>query len=88
VKKILLVDEIDDSRTTLVFCLNELLRYNPDQVAIAVIHNKLKTKNADFPGNILYFCGSDVENKWVVYPWSATDIDEHDRLAGMQSSII
>jgi hypoxanthine phosphoribosyltransferase len=83
-KKILLVDEIDDSRTTLVFCLNELLRYNPEQVAIAVIHNKLKKKNADFPHNILYFCGGDVENKWVVYPWSAPDIDEHDRLAGTQ----
>lgn len=84
-KKILLVDEIDDSRTTLVFCLNELLRYDPAQVAIAVIHNKLKTKKAHFPYNILYFCGSDVENKWVVYPWNATDIDEHDRLAHIQS---
>ncbi|MBN2533133.1 MAG: phosphoribosyltransferase [Spirochaetales bacterium] len=84
-KKILLVDEIDDSRTTLVFCLNELLRHDPAQVAIAVIHNKIKTKNADFPQKILYFCGSDVENKWVVYPWSALDIDEHDRLAYHQS---
>lgn len=87
-KKILLVDEIDDSRTTLVFCLNELLQHHPDQVAIAVIHNKLKIKNADFPKKILYFCGSDVENKWVVYPWSAADIDEHDRLAELQSKKI
>jgi uncharacterized protein len=82
-KRILLVDEIDDSRTTLVFCLNELLRYDPLQVAVAVIHNKVKTKRAHFPHNILYFCGDDVEDKWVVYPWSAVDIDEHDRKAGL-----
>jgi hypoxanthine phosphoribosyltransferase len=80
-KRILLVDEIDDSRTTLVFCLKELLRHSPEQVAIAVIHNKQKKKNAEFPHDVLYFCGEDVENKWVEYPWSALDIDEHDRLA-------
>ena len=87
-KKILLVDEIDDSRTTLVFCLQELLRHLPEQVAIAVIHNKKKKKNADFPRKVLYFCGDEVENKWVVYPWSAADIDEHDRLAVRQSSVL
>ncbi|MBN2440447.1 MAG: phosphoribosyltransferase [Spirochaetales bacterium] len=82
-KRILLVDEIDDSRTTLVFCLNELLHHEPKQVAIAVIHNKKKIKNADFPHEVVYFCGEYIEDKWVEYPWSALDIDEHDRCAAI-----
>ena len=41
-RRILLVDEVDDSRTTLEYCVRELLRHNPEEIAVAVLHNKNK----------------------------------------------
>ena len=38
-KKVLLVDEVDDSRTTLEYCLTELLSHNPTEIAVAVTCN-------------------------------------------------
>ena len=34
-KKILLVDEVDDSRVTLEYCLRELLSYNPEKIPVS-----------------------------------------------------
>ena len=48
-KRILLVDEIDDSRVTLEYCLRELLSHDPAEIAVAVLHNKLKEKRGDLP---------------------------------------
>lgn len=31
-----------------------------------------------------YFAARTVEDLWICYPWEATDIDEHDRLASEQ----
>lgn len=76
-KKVLLVDEIDDSRSTLVYCLTELMRHKPSKIAVAVLHNKLKEKRAEFPKGIQYFRGEDLEDHWVIYPWDAEDIEEH-----------
>lgn len=45
-KKILLVDEVDDSRVTLEYCLRELLSHEPLEMAVAVLHNKKKEKEA------------------------------------------
>ena len=82
-KKILLVDEIDDSRVTLEYCLRELLSHDPKEIAVAVIHNKLKKKNGAYPDEVKkIFFGEEIEDHWVVYPWDAEDIDLHDREAG------
>ncbi len=82
-KKVLLVDEIDDSRVTLEYCLRELLSHDPKEIAVAVIHNKLKKKNGTYPEEIKQiFFGEEIEDHWVVYPWDAEDIDAHDREAG------
>lgn len=80
-KRILLVDEIDDTRTTLAYCLRELLRYNPSEIAVAVLHMKKKQKKDQFPGGIKhYFVGKEIDDKWIYYPWDAKDIDEYNKL--------
>jgi hypothetical protein len=33
----------------------------------------------------LYKAARTVGDVWINYPWEATDIDEHDRLAGEQT---
>jgi len=81
-RRVLLVDEVDDSRTTLAYCLRELLRHRPAEIAVAVLHNKLKPKRDAFPPEIQrYFCGQEVPDGWICYPWDAVDIDRHNELA-------
>ncbi|MDC7126484.1 MAG: phosphoribosyltransferase family protein [Spirochaetales bacterium] len=77
-KKILLVDEVDDSRTTLEYCLKELLRAEPAEIAVAVLHDKEKEKRGSIPAEIKrYFYGAKLPDKWICYPWDAIDIDKH-----------
>ena len=81
-KKILLVDEVDDSRVTLEYCLRELLRHRPKEIAVAVLHNKDKEKRGTLPEGVeRYHCGEVLEDRWISYPWDADDIDEQDRLS-------
>lgn len=81
-KKILLVDEVDDTRVTLEYTLTELLRHGPSEIAVAVMHNKRKEKRGSFPPAVTrYFCGKHLEDHWIIYPWDADDIEEHDRRA-------
>ena len=83
-KKILLVDEVDDSRVTLEYCLRELLSHDPAEIAVAVLHNKLKEKRGSIPDTVsYYFTGEEMEDKWVCYPWDAIDIDEQEISAGV-----
>jgi len=81
-KRILLVDEVDDSRTTLEYCVRELLRHRPAEVAVAVLHDKRKEKRGVIPSEVSrYYAGRTIPDKWIVYPWDAEDIDEHGALA-------
>jgi len=81
-KKVLLVDEVDDSRVTLEYCLRELLRHRPSEIAVAVLHNKRKEKRGNIPAEIsLYFVGEELEDRWICYPWDAIDIAAHQALA-------
>jgi uncharacterized protein len=81
-KKVLLVDEVDDSRVTLEYCLRELLSHNPREMAVAVLHNKRKKKNGVIPEAVSrYYAGEVIDDLWICYPWDAMDIDEQDRLA-------
>ena len=81
-KKILLIDEVDDTRVTLSYCLEELLSHDPEEIAVLVIHNKKKVKQAKFPDAITrYYAAFDVEDRWIRYPWDAPDIEEHDTCA-------
>jgi len=77
-RKILLVDEVDDTRTTLEYCLRELLTNRPAEAAVAVLHKKRKTKRGVIPPEITrYYAGEELEDIWIVYPWDAEDIDDH-----------
>jgi len=81
-RKILLIDEVDDSRITLGYCLRELLRHTPSEIGVAVLHNKKKPKTGSIPAEVkLYVAGMEIEDKWICYPWDALDITEHERMA-------
>jgi len=85
-KRILVVDEVDDTRTTLAYCVRELLKADaPADLAVAVVHNKLKPKKAELPPDVLYLAGAHLADAWYCYPWDARaygrDIDAHEALA-------
>ena len=83
----LIVDEVDDTRTTLQYCVEEVFRRsNPSHVAVAVVHNKQKEKKGTLPDDVQYFVGAHVADYWNCYPWDAgasdgLDIYEHEQLA-------
>ena len=78
-KRVLLIDEVDDTRTTLAYCLRELLTHEPAEIAVAVLHCKDKAKLDQLPPQVTrYWAGQHLEDFWVVYPWDAVDIDAHE----------
>ena len=95
-KNILIVDEVDDTRTTLEYAVRELEkdveaarqrlgRTEKTKFSIFVLHNKDKEKKGHLPADMLegnrYLAAVTVPDVWICYPWEATDIDEHDQLA-------
>lgn len=93
-KKILIVDEVDDTRSTLSYAVRELQKdiereaeANPandvpeTEIGVFVLQNKLKPKHAELPKSIRYFAGEDVDDIWIVYPWESSDIDLHTEMA-------
>ena len=71
-KKILIVDEVDDTRKTLEFCIRSLKLINKaNKIGVFVLQNKVKQKavELDEKENINYISCEDIEDKWVVYPW-------------------
>ena len=87
-KKILLVDEVDDSRSTLEYCLRELLKHKPAEIAVAVLHNKRKEKRGTIPTEIdYYFAGMELDDMWICYPWDAEEIDFQDKMAAKKQEV-
>ncbi|KPM37914.1 hypothetical protein AK830_g8650 [Neonectria ditissima] len=100
-KRILIVDEVDDTRTTLEYAVKELekdveaarQRIGPNapktEFSIFVLHNKDKPKKGTLPHDMLssgYQAARTVSDVWICYPWEATDIEEHDALARQQTT--
>ncbi|KAI9802903.1 MAG: hypothetical protein M1825_002134 [Sarcosagium campestre] len=102
-KNILIVDEVDDTRTTLEYAVRELEKdvnearrrlgredERPTRFSIFVLHNKDKVKKGTLPREMIddcrYLAARTVGDVWICYPWEATDIEEHDRLAATQPS--
>lgn len=99
-KRILIVDEVDDTRTTLEYAVKELEKDveiarqklggkgEKTVFSIFVLHNKNKEKKGLLPNDMLnenrYLAARTVGDVWICYPWEATDIDEHDALAAKQ----
>eukprot|EP01080_Neovahlkampfia_damariscottae_P003300 gene3300-5741_t len=80
-KRILLVDEIDDTRTTLKYCVDELWKCGVSDIMVFVLLNKKKEKRAKELGKCEYIAGEEIDDLWVVFPWDALDIDEHNKKA-------
>ncbi|EAQ84797.1 conserved hypothetical protein [Chaetomium globosum CBS 148.51] len=92
-KRVLIVDEVDDTRTTLEYAVKELQKDVEEarekigsdlktEFAIFVLHNKDKQKKGVLPESITngrYLAARTVGDEWICYPWEAMDIDEHDR---------
>jgi len=101
-KRILIVDEVDDTRTTLEYAVKELEKDveaarqklggkgEKTVFSIFVLHNKNKVKKGHLPEAMLdekrYLAARTVGDVWICYPWEATDIDEHDKLAEKTTS--
>ncbi|RJE27419.1 phosphoribosyltransferase [Aspergillus sclerotialis] len=96
-KNILIVDEVDDTRTTLEYAVRELqkdLEAAQKQLGregettnffVFVLHNKNKPKKGLLPEKMMesghYLAALTTDDVWICYPWEAKDIDEHDKLA-------
>ncbi|KAI0007558.1 phosphoribosyltransferase-like protein [Xylariaceae sp. FL0662B] len=101
-KRILIVDEVDDTRTTLEYAVKELEKDveaarqklgregEKAEFCIFVLHNKDKQKKGTLPDDMIaeerYMAARTVRDVWICYPWEAIDIDEHDRLAKEQAN--
>ncbi|KAK3107975.1 hypoxanthine-guanine phosphoribosyltransferase, partial [Teratosphaeriaceae sp. CCFEE 6253] len=101
-KKVLIVDEVDDTRTTLEYAVKELekdVREAAEQAgrggeetefSIFVLHNKDKEKKGGLPKAMMeekrYLAARTVGDVWINYPWEATDIDEHDKMAEQKAA--
>ncbi len=82
-KRVLIVDEVDDTRTTLHYALRELQKdakkqaeaanqTNDTEFGIFVVHNKNKEKRANFDGLLdmsRYYAAETVRDEWIQYPW-------------------
>ena len=83
---VLVVDEVDDTRTTLQYAVEEIQRRcQPANIGVCVVHNKDKPKRGILPGNVKYFAAQNVPDYWNCYPWDAAaygrTIAEHEALA-------
>ncbi|MHA1719931.1 MAG: phosphoribosyltransferase [Promethearchaeota archaeon] len=81
-KKVLLVDEVNDTGSTLEYTLEELLKCNPKEIAVMVLHDKKKEKKGHIPEEIKkYYVGEITGPGWIHYPWEASDIDYQNYMA-------
>lgn len=95
-KHVLIVDEVDDTRTTLEYAVNELEKdveaarqrlggTEETKFSIFVLHNKDKVKKGKLPESMFkegrYLAAVTTQDAWICYPWDALEIDEHDQLA-------
>lgn len=101
-KNILIIDEVDDTRTTLHYAVSELKKDVVEQslakgvdpsstkFGIFVLHDKVKPKRADLPDEIMktgnYFAARTVPDCWIAYPWESTDIVYHTKRAMEQDN--
>ena len=69
-KTVLIIDEVDDTRTTLYHCIKEIKNcVTPKNIIVSVIHNKIKLKKYLLTGDIIYIPGKEIGDQWILYPW-------------------
>ena len=81
-KRVMIIDEVDDTRTTIYNCVDRFLQYDLDALGVFVVHNKLKPKKvANLQDGVTYIAAENIEDKWIVYPWDSIDIGVHNELS-------
>ena len=90
-KRCLIVDEVFDSGSTMEYVVDRLISEGIEDLSVMVIHHKKKMSNLAKKMGIShllqnYYSLVDVTDEWIVYPWEADDIVEHNRLA--ESSVV
>lgn len=86
-KNVLIVDEVDDTRTTLEYAVRELQKdveiaaknlgrsAEETKFSIFVLHNKDKEKKGTLPKDVLegnrYIAAVTLPDVWINYPWEA-----------------
>ena len=69
-KKIMIVDEVDDTRKTLDLCIKRFkLINNAKDIGVFVLQNKIKEKLGQLDDDIKYISCENVQDDWIVYPW-------------------
>ena len=86
-KSVLIVDEVDDTRTTLEYAVRELAKdveaarekhgiEGHTRFSVFVLHNKLKEKRGVLPKTMEeengYLAARETGDVWICYPWEAT----------------
>ncbi len=84
-KRVLLMDEVDDTRTTLCYCVDELKKAGITEIAVLVLHNKRKPKKGFLDVDCYFACCEVDGDEWIVYPWEANNIDEHQLVVRMET---
>lgn len=101
-KRVLIVDEVDDTRTTLAYAVAELKKDLEGQCqakgipveeagtefGVFVLHNKRKPKKAELPPDVFanYIAAREVDDVWIAYPWESNDIVYHTKRAVEQGN--
>lgn len=68
-KKILIVDEVDDTRKTLQYIVEKIKVFEPSEIGIVILHNKDKGIQKPVLDGIRYYYAEETDDKWIVYPW-------------------
>ncbi|KAJ2607139.1 hypoxanthine-guanine phosphoribosyltransferase [Coemansia sp. RSA 1365] len=87
-RKILIVDEVDDSRKTLVYAVSELQKdilkqeeqagiapgSSNTEIGIFVVYNKEKPKGENLSSEIMnrYYPAATTPDRWLCFPWDCT----------------
>ncbi len=67
-RRVLLVDDINDSGDTLDIAVNHLNSFQPDEIRIAVMHHKIVSHFS-----VDYYARKIIKWRWVTYPWAITE---------------
>eukprot|EP01006_Ploeotia_vitrea_P009425 TRINITY_DN22071_c0_g1_i1.p1 TRINITY_DN22071_c0_g1~~TRINITY_DN22071_c0_g1_i1.p1 ORF type:complete len:203 (-),score=18.02 TRINITY_DN22071_c0_g1_i1:223-831(-) len=70
-KNVLVVDDVDDTRSTLTKTIQLLGKLQPKTLSVFVLHGKNRDKIATMDDLRVskYFVGEQVSDAWVEYPW-------------------
>lgn len=88
-RKVLIVDEVDDSRKTLVYAVKELMKDIEEQekaagmkkgesgteIGIFVVYNKEKPKVEELCEEVMrkYYPAATTPDRWLFFPWDCTE---------------